>query len=286
MIYIPILGAFLEATGTIIQKKVLRKHHINVKNYLVYGFLANILVMLPFTYLFWRLQPEATQLINLLIFIFIIITSIFANIFVIYSLKKEDISEIEPIRLMQPLFTILITFILSFFLEAYISERNFYILGLSLVASISLTLAHIDKNHLKFNKYSIAALIGSFLFAVELAVSKQILPYYSLLTFYFLRCLLIFLFSWIVFQPKISSIKTKTKIMILIGAIVWIFYRMVLYYGYLTLGVIFTTMLFILAPIFIYLFAKIFLKEKIELRQIISSLVVVICIVLSLILGR
>jgi len=135
-----------------------------------------------------------------------------------------------------------------------------------------------------YNKYIIAALLGSFFFAVELVISRAILPYYSSLTFYFLRCLSVFLIAVIIFHPKMTSIETKTKLFILITGAIWVAYRLILYYGYLAYGVIFTTILFILAPIFIFLFAKIFLKEKITWRHIISSLIIVACVIVAIIL--
>lgn len=283
IIYLPLFGAILEGAGVILQKRVLRNHKINSHNYLVYGFLAIVLVMLPFSFLFWEISPEAKSLTNIIIFLFIIIISIVANILIIYSLKKENLTEIEPIRLTQPLFTILLAFILSFFFISYSNEGSIIILLLGLIASLSLVFAHIKKHHLSFNKYAIAAIISSFLFSIELVISKFILSYYNSFTFYFLRCLLIFVISWAIFHPKLSSIENKPKLMIFIGGIIWTIYRIIMYYGYATVGIVFTTMLFILAPIFIYLFAWIFLKEKIEWKQIISSVVIVICVVIAII---
>jgi len=283
IIYLPLFGAILEGAGVILQKRVLRNHKINSQNYLVYGFLAIVLVMLPFSFFFWEISPEAKSLTNIIIFLSIVIISIIANILIIYSLKKENITEIEPIRLMQPLFTILLAFILSFFFVIYSDEGSVLILLLGLIASLSLVFAHIKKHHLSFNKYAIAAIISSFLFSIELVISKFILSYYNSFTFYFLRCLLIFVVSWIIFHPKLSSIENKPKIMIFIGGIIWTIYRIIMYYGYATVGIVFTTMLFILAPIFIYLFAWMFLNEKIEWRQIISSVVIIICVVIAII---
>lgn len=284
MIYIPITGAFLEGAGMILEKKILRKHKINYKNYTVYGFFALILVMLPLIFFFWNIEPKAYELNNILILLSVILFSILANLLIFYSLKREDVTEIEPIRLMQPLFTILLAFIFSFFFVAYSAEKNYSILLLALIASIALIATHFKKNHLVFNKYIIAALLGSFFFAVELVISKAILPYYSSLTFYFLRCLGVFLVAAIIFHPKMTPIENKTKAYILITGAIWVAYRLVLYYGYIQYGVIFTTILFILAPIFIYLFARIFLKEKITWRQVVSSIIIIACVVAAIII--
>ncbi len=284
MFYIPVIGSIIEAAGTILEKKILRKHKIDYKNYTVYGFLAIVLVMLPLIAFLWVIKPEAYQIKNILIFAFVIFTSILANLFSYYSLKRKDVTELEPIRLMQPLFTILLAFILSFFFAAYSAEKKYSIIVLALIASIALIAAHVKKHHLIFNKYIISALLGSLFFSIELVASKPILQYYSSFTFYFLRCLCIFIISWIIFQPKITSIPNKTKLYILVVGILWVVYRVILYYGYLTLGIVFTTILFILAPVLIFIFARIFLKEKLQLRHIISAVIIVACIIAAIIL--
>src|SRR3990167_353106 len=102
MIYSPIIGAFLEATGMTIEKKTLKSKSINYKNYTVYSFLSIVLVMVPFIYFFWKLEPEAYLVKNIIIFLGVIAISVGANLMIFYSLKRENLSEIEPIRLMQP----------------------------------------------------------------------------------------------------------------------------------------------------------------------------------------
>lgn len=282
--YLPIIGSIIEAIGTILEKKILRKHKIDYKNYVVYGFLAIVLVMLPLIGFLWSVKPEAYSVKNMFIFAFVIFTSIIANLLTYYSLKRKNVTELEPIRLMQPLFTVLLAFIFSFFFVSYSGERKYSILALALIASISLVAAHVKKHHLILNKYLIAALFGSLFFAIELVTSKSILAYYSSFTFYFLRCLFVFLITWTIYKPKLAPIKTKTKLLILIVGVLWVVYRVILYYGYLTLGIVFTTILFILAPVLIFLFARIFLKEKLSLRNIISAIIIVACVVLAIIL--
>ena len=277
MIYLPFLGALAEATGMTFQKLILRVKKVNYKNYIVYEFLAIVLVMLPLIYFFWNVSPQAYELKNILIFIAVLALSITANLFIFYAFKRETLAEIEPIRLMQPLFTILLAVIL------YPSERQLTIVGLALIASISLAASHIKKQHFVYDKYMIAALLGSLFFALELVISRAILDFYNPFTFYFLRCFFIFLITLTIFRPK-NNFKNKTKtLMLLVGAI-WVINRLIIYWGFLALGVVFTTMLFIIAPIFIYIFARIFLKEKINKRQIISSIIIVGCVVASLIL--
>ena len=286
MFYIPIIGSFFEAALAVIEKKVLRKHNINAINFTMYSFLSIIIVMLIPLYFFWKVTPEATQLTNLLIFISIVVTSVFANITFAYSLKRENLSEMEPIRLMQPLFILLIAFSLSFFFSAYYNERNYPILILSLIASLTLILSHVTKRHLKMDKYILAGIIGNFLFALEVVISKSILPYYSSFTFYFLRSLFIFIICIVIWHPKIKPLKKGTRNLFFIMGIIAVIYRLIIYYGYQNIGIIMTTILFLLSTILIYISAAVFLKEKIKKQQIISSIVIITCIIISIIISK
>ncbi|MBD3247341.1 EamA family transporter [Candidatus Pacearchaeota archaeon] len=57
---------------------------------------------------------------------------------------------------------------------------------------------------------------------------------------------------------------------------------MIVYYGYLTLGVVFTTLIIMLGPVFVYIFAKIILKEKLQKRNIIAAAVIVVCVIYAI----
>jgi drug/metabolite transporter (DMT)-like permease len=280
MIQLPIIGALLEAGGMIFEKRMLKKKSIDYKSYTVYEFLAIVLVMLTFVFFFWRVDGGAFQIKNLIIFGAIILFAILGNLFIFYSLAREDVTEFEPVWLMQPVFTIILAFLF------YASERNWTTFVLALIASVSLVASHVRKHHLVLGKYSIAALIGGLFFAIELVLSKLILPFYSAFTFYFLRCAFILVIVFVIFRPSWKGINKKTGGMLLVIGLTWALYRAIMYYGFEAYGIVFTTTLFILSPVFLFIFAVVFLKEKPKLRNIISSAIIVICVILAIILGR
>jgi drug/metabolite transporter (DMT)-like permease len=267
-------GAVSEATATVIEKNILRKRKVEYKSYTVWGFLVISLLMALIVWKFWKISPEAFQLKNVLIMLSIIVFASLANLLTFYAMKWEKITEMEPLRLFQPLFVVILAFIL------YSSERSnpLPIIIASLIACLALVFSHIRKHHFKLNKYLTATLLGSLFFAIELVASKAILPYYSSLTFYFIRCSLIFIITLIILRPSPSSIDKKSWIYIIISSAIWILYRMLLYYGYNIHGIIFTTTLFILGPIFIYIFASIFLKEKWHWKNIVSAIIILACV--------
>jgi drug/metabolite transporter (DMT)-like permease len=273
MIHLPIIGALALAASTILERREL-KGRITIKNFLVFSFLSSVLVLLPFIYFFWDIKAGAFETQNLLIFFLIIIISIFANILLFYSLKGELVSKLEPARVLEPLFIIILALLFSFFLENYY-ERNLNVLIPALISAIALTLSHIKKDHLYFNKYFIAAVLGSFLFALELILSRIILEFYSPISFYFLRCSLIFLISFIIFKPSLKSTSNNTKYWIFLVGVMWVVYRVFVYYGYIQIGIVSTTLIIMLSPVFIYFFAWKFLKEKISWKNIVTSFIIV-----------
>ncbi len=271
--YFPIIGAIAGASGAILERVVLRKKKIDIKLYQTSAFLAIVLVMIPFLYFFWKLDSAALELKNVLIFSLIVIFSIVANLLVFYSLKGEKLGRLEPARVLEPLFVVLLAILFSFFAED-LFDRNFNIIIPALIAGAALIFSHVKKHHLTFNKYFIAAVLGSFFFAVELVISRLILDFYSPVSFYFIRSFSIFLISFIIFRPDFKKLDTKVRWMIFATGAIWAFYRVIIYYGYLRIGVIFTSLLIMLVPIFIYIFARIFLKEKLSWRNIVASLVI------------
>jgi drug/metabolite transporter (DMT)-like permease len=283
-ILIPILGALALATLTLFEKIVLRKRSIDTKTFTVAGFISATIVMLPLIYFFWKLSPEALHLKNIFIFSLIIISAIISNLCLFYAIKWEKITHIEPAIIMEPLFTILFALGFSYIFGTALFERNFSVIIPAIIAAIALVFAHVRKHHLDFNKYFIAAIIASFFFAFELVLSRLILDFYTPISFYFLRCTSISLVTLIFFKHKFSKLNTKVRFEILLVGALWVAYRVLVYYGYLTLGVIFTTLMLMLGPVFVYIFANKFLKEKLDWKNILSAVIIVICVVYAVLI--
>jgi drug/metabolite transporter (DMT)-like permease len=188
-------------------------------------------------------------------------------------MKWEKITALEPIRLSQALFVIVLAFIF------YESERTATsVIIPAFIAAIALIFSHIRRHHFQFNKYAIAAIAGSFFFAVELVISKSLLEFYSPLTFYILRCLFIFFIALIIFNKNIKNVSKDAWSYMIATGFIWVIYRSILYYSYTLKGIIFTTLLFLLAPVFIYFFSYKYLDEKPNWRNIIASIIIVLCI--------
>ncbi len=283
LIWIPIVGAVSAAAGTIIQRTILRKRKIDIGLYQIAEFSAIVIAMLPFIWFFWKLDSQALTLTNLGIFSLVILFSLIANRFTYYAMKWEKVSNLEPAKVLEPLFTIILAIIFSLVIDSSLYERNLNIIIPAILSGLALIFSHIRKHHLGFNKYFIATILGSFFFALELVTSRLILDFYSPITFYFLRCLIILAISFVLFKPHLELLSSKARWEILAVGFIWASYRVVLYYGYLKLGVIHTTLLIMLGPIFIYIFAFKFLKEKLDWRNIVAAGIIVASIVYAIV---
>jgi len=213
--YFPILGAVALATGIVIQRTILKKRKINIKLFQSTEFLAITVSLLPFIYFFWKLDTQAFELWNIFIFSLVIIFSLIANLFTYYSMKGEKVNNLEPAKILEPLFIILLAIVFSYLVSETMFERNLKIIIPALIAGTVIILSHIKKDHLVFNKYFIAAIIGSFFFALELIITRLILDFYSPVTFYFLRCSTIFIISFLAFKPDFKKLNKKVKLEIL-----------------------------------------------------------------------
>jgi drug/metabolite transporter (DMT)-like permease len=281
VIAIPILGALASGAGTVLEKAILKHKKIGIKLYQIAGFLAIVLLMIPLLFFFWKFDKQALSLKNILIFAGVAVSATIANFLMFYAEKREKITNIEPAKIMEPLFVIVLAIIFSFFIGG-MGERNPKIIIPAVIAAIALVFPHVKKEHLHFNKYMTAALFGSFFFALELVLSKIILDFYSPITFYFFRCLFILIISFIFFRPDFKSLDKKTSFMIIIAGALFVTYRVATYFGYMHYGIIFTTLIIMISPIFVYLLANKFLKEKLNWKNIVSSLIIIACVLYAI----
>lgn len=280
MVLFPILGAFAKAVAEITERFVLMKEIIKTKQYQALQFIGITLFVFPLLFFFWKLDSEALTLKNILILILIGIISIAGNWFTFTSMKWQKLSKLEPAKMTEPLFVVVLALLFSYIISPTIYERNFHALIPAMIAALALIFSHLEKHHLDFNKYFTFALIGSFLYALELVFSKLILDFYSPITFYFARSILVLLGTLIVFRPNLfENLDKPTKFQIALISFLWVVYRLVIYFGYSSIGIAKTTLILMLAPIFVYIIAWKFLKEELSWKNIVASIVIIGCVV-------
>ncbi len=283
MVYVPIIGAIFLALGNIHERCILKKRKVHLESYALLAFLPVIIFMLPFAYFFWDAKQEALSWYSIGLLALVILFSTIANLLTFYSEKGSKLGSLEPAKVSEDIFVILLALIFSYIFGEGIYERNFKIIIPAIIAGLALIIPHIKKNHVSFNKYFTAAIFGSFFFALELILSKPLLNFYSPLSFYLVRCTGIFILSLILLRKRFVKIEDKKILwMIFLTGFIWIIYRIAIYYGYLMYGITSTTLVVMLAPVFVYFFAHFFLKEKLSWRNVVATAVIVGCILYAM----
>ncbi len=272
MVVFPFFGSLALASATILERSILKHKSISVQVYQVLQFLSIVLLSLPLLYFFWSVDPLALSRTNLLIFLGVIISSVIANYLTFYAVKGKKVSALEPAKLFEPLFVVLLAFFASFISAFFTRDTNVVIPAL--IAGLALVWSQVEHARFTFDRFVLAQILGSFFFALELILAQFILSLYNPLTFYFLRCVSILAISFMILPKKRFKISKPLRLPIILTATLWILYRISIYYGYQSVGVMETTLMVMLGPIFIYLFAWKFLKEKISYKSVIAGIVI------------
>jgi drug/metabolite transporter (DMT)-like permease len=273
IIWLVLLAAASFAYSSILEKEILRERKVNSKHFIIAVFAISSVIMLPLLYFFGNIGPEAYKPVNIFLIFILIFFAIMANILIFFAVKWEKINKLEPMKLLEPIFVILLAFI---FFE---SERNPIVIVPAIIASLALLISHIRKHHLVFNKYSIAAILGSLCYALEAMVAKILLEFYSPLSLYFTRAIFVFLFALIIFRSNpLKELGKKERIITVFIGSMWVLYRVIVYFGYQSWGLVFTTLTLFIAHIMVYIFAALVLKEKILKRNIFAAIVILACV--------
>jgi len=269
MVVVPILGSFFLALQSVTEKIGLRQKKMDSSHFAASSFLAAVLIMIPLMFFFWQFNPEVFQTKYVWAFIGIVAFAVVGNLFYFYAMKWEKLSNLEPVHLLYSLFVFILA---SIFFE---SERNLEILIPAIIAGLALIFSHVRKHHFEFDKYMVAGVFASLFFAAEGPLIKIILPFISPITLYFVRGIFVLAVLSLIFRPKfLKETKGNERKIVAATGITWVAYNTLEYYGFATYGLVYTTLVLMLSPVLVYLFAWKILKEKPGWRNIVASAVI------------
>lgn len=267
------ISAISGAIGLILSKIVLTRRHMSV----------HIFAPLLFLFLFlitaisvpWIGRFDIAQALTLLfIGYFLLMVSIAGvwNVFYYRAIKNETIQEFEIIILFVPLVTTLMS---ALFLP---DERNIRVLIAALLASAALVLSHLEKRHFKFTPYSNWLFLGVVLISLESIITKKLLGVWSPAALYTARTFYVFLFLTFLSRPSFKNLTPKSFILTVAAALSGVVYMVTKFYGYQTLGIIYTTLVLVLEPLFTLILDRLVLKEKFKPRFLVAAVVIIVAV--------
>ena len=234
-------------------------------------------ILFPF---FGKISIDILSWRYIILFSAMIATAIIWNIYYYRGLQAEKVQEFELIVMFQPLLTILLA---TIFLKG---ERNIHIEIAAFIAAVCLIVAHINKNHLTLSRGATQLVLAVVFMSVELIIIDVLLKVLSPVALYTIRTGILLIFFYLYMRPQISRVADSNIWLIFLTSAFGVAQMVSKFYGFEKYGVIYTSLILILAPILIYIISSIWLHEKLKPRMIISALVIIGCIVYATILGK
>lgn len=272
--FIALLSALSWSGNMLIDKFALSKRKIPLNNYVPLVFV--FLFILTFITLPWLGGVNAVLAASrnyIFYLVLMILLAIMWNIFYYQGLQRERMVEFEMILMVTPLATILLD---AFFFP---EEFRLPVFLAAVVGGSVLLLSHLRKHHFEFDKYAIHLLLAVFLMAMEAMVQKELLAVYSPALLYAIRTAMVAFFFTIYYRPKIEEMHDFDFRLAFSSSALGAFYMVARFYGYELIGVTFTTLITLLAPVIASWFDAQMNHRRIKRRTIIAFMVILACVV-------
>lgn len=271
-----LLSSIAAATGLVVDKTALSRERISLKVFLPVVFIllfAFTAVLVPFQ---GQIDVSLALLPNtLFLFFLMIVLAIAWNVLFYQGIQKEKVHQHELMMMILPLITVLLAAVF------YPEERDWRVFILAVVASIALVFAKGQKEHFFIDRTSYNTFLGVVLMATESIIIRELLFSFSPVALYAFRTLALAIFFMVYYRPAYSRVSRAHWWLIGWSALIGVIQMLARFYAYLDLGIIYTTLVTILAPVIVFLASWEILHEKIRPRVIFAALVVLICVTIA-----
>jgi len=277
----PIAAAILQAGSLTLDKVILSIKRINFKTYTGVSFPLIFLITLAIFFIFR--PPLSFNLLarNLgwLLLLSIAIT-IITNLIFYRALDDDRLGEIQTLDLLRNIPIIVFSSII------FTDERNFAVIIPALIASVAIIWSHWENNRFKIKKHTLTFFVWSLLAGVAGAsISKVLLTSWNPISLELVRSGAIALILGSLFFKYTSKISLKAFLLLLatniLTSIAWILF----YFSYQRLGVVYTTLIFSIQPLLVYMASVLFLKEPLQWKKAVAFFVVLASIGVAQIIG-
>lgn len=272
----PFLAALAMGAQTIVDKVSLSKRKIPLGTFIPFLFL--------YLFFFSALATPFLGRVNwglllspqfLFLFLVLIILAITWNIFYYESLQKEKLYEFETIIMLVPLVTIVLSWV--FFPETW----DVRIGVAAIIAAAALVWSHWDKHHFSLNHYSMNLLVAVVLMATEDIIAAELLRdgVISPVALYSVRTLILFGFFYAYYRPQTKKIDRGFLNAISLSGLLGAIFMILRYYGYKEVGIPFTALVTLAAPMGVYAASAMVLHERMRLKVIIAAGIIAVAII-------
>ena len=269
-----LFSALSNIVATTINKFLLSRDKMPILSFSIWLFI--FLAGLTAITLPWIGWVDFEKLISMpYIFYFVVMIGLAAvwNYFYYTCLEKESLSDFQLIAVIQPLLTIFLSMLV------FADERGYKIMIATVVAGVVLIASHLNRWKIDNPILTIPLLVAVLLSAIENLYLKEMLDITSPATLYFLRTFFVAIIFLGVSPAALRLSQPKHLYKTIIVAFFAVLTMILSFYGYQTIGVAKTNIIFLLYPIGTTILSVYLLKERIKKRKLIAFIVIVLCII-------
>lgn len=264
-----LISAVATAAGLVVDKIGLSRERMTLRVYLPLVFVFLCAFTLILTPVLGRIDWQIALLPNSLFLLFIMaIMAIAWNVLFYQSVKRERIYEHEMISMTAPIFTILLAAV--FFPE----ERNTTVFILAFVASAALFLARKEKAKFVLDRDAYNLLLGVILMSAENIIFRELLYSYTPVALYAIRTFILACFFMAYYAPRYKQVSSRHWWLIAGSALLGVIGMVGKLYAFAEIGVIYTTLISLLAPLLVFFASWEIFHERIRARIVVAALVI------------
>jgi len=279
-IFLPIVSSILQAGAFTLDKVTLSLRNVTYRTYIGVGFPIYWVVVLV---IFLIVRPPffpVVDVASLLLLVVAIVYNLGNNIIYYRALDRDGLGELQTIDLFRNLPIIIFTSVV------FADERNAAVILAAVVASCAIIWSHWNKNHFSMRKSTRLFLIWCVVAApIGTALSKILLRTWNPISLWLVMDAIITLIAVAMYRREFKkttpSVFCLLTLIGILSATGWILYG----YSYQQLGVVYTTLVFSLHPMLVYLASIFFLKEKPHWKKSVAFAIVLASIAAAQIFG-
>ena len=271
-----LISALANAGSLITDKFILSRERVTIKVFLPISFILLFAFTLLLTPWLGHVDWALAQMSNAMFLLFImILLAIGWNVLYYQTLQQDKAHHHEMLSMFTPLFTIILA---AIFFKDEVSPQIFV---LAIISSGALIYAKSNREHFLPSQTTYNALLGMIMLSAESIVIRELLYYYTPVALYAIRTFFLALFFLAYYHPRLGQVKVKHWGVIAISSVIGAAMMITRFYAFSELGLIYTTMITILAPMIVFLFSWSLLHERIKARMIVALAVVLVCVALA-----
>jgi drug/metabolite transporter (DMT)-like permease len=273
-----LIASIANSLTVVTERFFLAKKSFKVKEFTADTFVVSAIFLLLLSPLFFSFSEAYLEIHNIVLLVAMLILAAAFNFLLFKGISKTNVEEAELLMLSAWIFTII------FGAVFFVSERNPIRIVLGLVSGAAILGSHLRHHHLNLDYYGKLILLASVLMAGEEIIAKQLLSVYDPFSLYFIRVLLCSALFVSLFGIKLHKFSHKKTMLLFIFMHVFPITEFIFrYWSYQENGLILTSMLMLLAPLFAAWFGHLFLQEKIHFRKILATVIAIVCLGLALV---